>query len=158
MNHPLTTDTRRGFETAFAAACAVCLLIAETAVAGGVGAVLSHQKISATAGGFNGVLESGDAFGRSAVAIGDLDGNGGTELAIGAERDDDGGNARGAVWLAYLAADGTVLSEKSAPRRASSRVRWTTTTSSGARSRRWAISTTTACPTWRWARATTTTA
>ncbi len=46
------------------------------------GGVLSHQKISATEGGFTGTLEFGDAFGWSVASLGDLDGVG--DLAVGA--------------------------------------------------------------------------
>ncbi len=67
-----------------------------------------HQKISATAGGFAGVLEDGDAFGSSLVAPGDLDGDGTSDLIVGAGRDDDGGTDRGAGYILFLRLDGTV--------------------------------------------------
>ena len=47
------------------------------------GTVASEQKISNTAGGFGGVLDSGDNFGRDVANIGDLDGDGVTDLAVG---------------------------------------------------------------------------
>ena len=47
--------------------------------------------------------------GISAAAIGDLDGDGITDLAVGAGYDDDGGADRGAVWILFLNPDGTVL-------------------------------------------------
>ncbi len=75
------------------------------------GTVKSHQKISATEGGFTGVL-SDDAFGRSVTALGDLDGNGINDLAVGAPLDDDGGTNRGAVWILFLKSDGTVLAQQ----------------------------------------------
>ena len=59
--------------------------------------VLSHQKISDTQGGFAGTLDDVDTFGNGAAPLGDLDGDGVTDLAIGARFDDDGGLNRGAL-------------------------------------------------------------
>ncbi|MDA2921109.1 integrin alpha, partial [Desulfobacterota bacterium AH_259_B03_O07] len=78
------------------------------------GTVDSEQKISATAGGFGGTLVDGDDFGFSVASIGDLDGDGVTDLAVGAPGDDDGSFNRGAVWILFLNADGTVKSEQKA--------------------------------------------
>ena len=72
------------------------------------GTVDKIQKISVLAGGFTGQVDLADDFGRSLAAIGDLDNDGVTELAVGANRDDDGGSDRGAVWVLFLKADGTV--------------------------------------------------
>jgi hypothetical protein len=74
------------------------------------GAVTAHGKISSTAGGFAGPLDDGDFFGASVAPLGDLDGDGHLDLAIGANLDDDGGPERGAVWVVFLDADGAVLS------------------------------------------------
>jgi len=76
------------------------------------GWVLSHQKISDTEGGFTGVLDDGDQFGRSAAALGDHDGDGVDDLAVGASFDDDGGVDRGAVWVLFLNNNGTVKSHQ----------------------------------------------
>jgi hypothetical protein len=76
------------------------------------GSVLDQQKISATSGGFGGDLDPVDHFGDSLAFIGDMDGNGVTDLAVGASQDDDGDMAQGAVWLLFLEADGTVASER----------------------------------------------
>ena len=46
------------------------------------GTVKSHQKISATAGGFTGVLDNGDSFGGAITSLGDLDGDGVSDLAV----------------------------------------------------------------------------
>jgi uncharacterized repeat protein (TIGR01451 family) len=76
------------------------------------GTVKSEQKISANAGGFTGPLTSVDRFGGAVAGIGDLDGDGVNDLAVGAYGDDDGGSDRGAVYVLFLAADGTVKSEQ----------------------------------------------
>ncbi len=72
------------------------------------GTVKGHQKISDTEGGFTGVLDNIDFFGCSAANIGDIDNDGVNDLAVGAYGDDDGGSARGAVWILFLNNDGTV--------------------------------------------------
>ena len=76
------------------------------------GTVKSHQKISDTAGGFTGLLDDSDQFGTSLAALGDLDGDGVVDLAVGANLDDDGGVNRGAVWILFLDNDGTVKSHQ----------------------------------------------
>ena len=72
------------------------------------GTVKEHQKISDTEGSFEGVLDDGDTFGRSLIGLGDLDGDGINELAVGVHHDDDGGQDRGAVYILFLNQDGTV--------------------------------------------------
>ncbi|MDX1410996.1 MAG: integrin alpha [Nitrospirales bacterium] len=72
------------------------------------GTVKNHQKISATAGGFTGTLDDGDAFGISVAILGDLDGDGVPDVVVGAPADDDGGTERGAMWVLFLDASGTV--------------------------------------------------
>src|SRR6185503_12516809 len=54
------------------------------------GTVVSEQKISETAGGFGGELGVGEFFGGSVCAVGDLDGDGITELAVGDQDSDSG--------------------------------------------------------------------
>ena len=49
-------------------------------------------------------------FGSSLAAMGDLDGDGVPDLAVGAHRDDTGGLHRGAVHVLFLKSDGTVKS------------------------------------------------
>jgi hypothetical protein len=76
------------------------------------GTVQSEQEISASSGGFGGVLAPGDFFGASVTALGDLDADGDPDLAVGAEGDNDGGNNQGAIWIVFLAPDGTVQAEQ----------------------------------------------
>jgi len=51
-------------------------------------------------------------FGHALAAIGDVDGNGVNDLAIGDGFDNDGGSNRGAVWIAFLARDGSVVAKQ----------------------------------------------
>jgi hypothetical protein len=76
------------------------------------GSVLSHQKISDTAGGFTAPLANEDGFGSSVAFLGDLDGAGpaAAAIAVGAAGDDDGGEDRGCVYVLFLSATGTCLS------------------------------------------------
>ncbi len=70
--------------------------------------VNSFQKISDTQGGFEGDLDGQDYFGGSIANIGDLNGDGVIDIAVGAYRDDDGGENKGAVYILFLNSDGTV--------------------------------------------------
>jgi hypothetical protein len=70
------------------------------------GTVRLHTKISDTSGGFTGTLDDFDVFGSSVASLGDLDGDGNTDLSVGALGDDDGGLGRGAVWSLFLDGNG----------------------------------------------------
>ena len=54
--------------------------------------VIGAQKVSNSHGGLSAFYTLGekDRFGRSCAALGDLDGDGVPDLAVGAVRDDDG--------------------------------------------------------------------
>jgi hypothetical protein len=71
------------------------------------GTVKDQQKISATQGGFTGGLDPDDRFGFSAAWLGDLNGDGRGDIAVGAPFDDDGGShgsdsGCGAAWVLFL--------------------------------------------------------
>lgn len=72
------------------------------------GTVKAKQKISSVHGGFSGTLKNEDWFGSSVAGIGDLDGDGVLDLAVGAVGDDDGGYQHGAAWILFMNTDGTV--------------------------------------------------
>ncbi len=74
------------------------------------GTVRRSQKISASAGGFLGPLDTSDNFGASLAAWTDP-AHGRTLLAVGAIRDDDGGPDRGALWILELEPDGRVAAQ-----------------------------------------------
>jgi hypothetical protein len=73
-----------------------------------VGLVQRQAKLSTFAGGFTGALSDQDRFGSAVAELGDLDGDGVGEIAVGAEQDDDGGSNRGAVWILFLDRTGAV--------------------------------------------------
>ena len=67
------------------------------------GFVKAEQKISAKEGNFEGDLGNGDSFGNAVTALGDLDGDGVTDICVGAPFDNDGsGDDSGAVWNLFL--------------------------------------------------------
>ena len=76
------------------------------------GTVANEQKISDTSGGFTATLADSDGFGRATAGLGDLDSDGVNDIAVGALNDDDGGANRGAVYILFLNANGTVKAEQ----------------------------------------------
>ncbi|MBI84818.1 MAG: hypothetical protein CMJ81_16620 [Planctomycetaceae bacterium] len=73
------------------------------------GTAKSSTKIASDTGG-GPTLDTWNYFGRSVAALGDLDGDGVPDLAVGAERDDTGGLWRGAVFVLLMKPDGTAKS------------------------------------------------
>ena len=53
-------------------------------------------------------MANDDSFGISVANVGDLDGGGGTVIAVGAHRDDTGGTGRGALYLLSYDAGGAL--------------------------------------------------
>jgi hypothetical protein len=72
------------------------------------GTVESLVKITEDMNGFSFTLSADVRFGHSLAHLGDIDGDGSTEIAIGTPRDDTGGQDVGAVWIVSLNPDGTV--------------------------------------------------
>ncbi len=80
-----------------------------------IGDVLSSTRIPAFADGAfpsprNPPLLNGDRFGSSVTGLGDLDGDGVGDFAVGAPFDDEGGFSKGAVWIIFMNANGTIKS------------------------------------------------
>jgi hypothetical protein len=67
------------------------------------GAVANVTRIGPEPFGMGSSLSSADEFGRSVDALGDVDGDGVTDLAVGAP-----GDTSGAVWVLFLTADGGI--------------------------------------------------
>jgi PKD repeat protein len=72
------------------------------------GSIRAHTKIAEGLAGFGADLDDEDGFGRKVAGIGDWDLDGVPDVAVGANRDDEGGTNRGAVYLLFLQRDGSV--------------------------------------------------
>lgn len=68
----------------------------------------SEQKINESDGNFNSLLADNDRFGSAIANIGDLEGDGVIDLAVGEPFDDDGGTDRGAIWVLFMDDNGQV--------------------------------------------------
>src|SRR5262249_41922198 len=75
------------------------------------GTIKSSVKIARGTGG-GPTLADNDNFGRSVTSLGDLDGDGVTDLAVGANGNDTNGVNNGAVYILFLNANGTVKSSQ----------------------------------------------
>lgn len=75
------------------------------------GTVKSFQKIASGTGG-GPMLADGSHFGISLTSLGDLDGDGIADLAVGCDRDNTGGPMRGAAHVLFMNSDGTVKSSR----------------------------------------------
>jgi len=76
------------------------------------GSVKSDVKISDGLGGFNpSALGVNDGFGSSVANIGDLDGDGIIDLAVGAEDDENSESSEGAIYILFMYANGSVKSD-----------------------------------------------
>lgn len=73
------------------------------------GTVQSDKRITFGQFGFNGLLEASDNFGNQVSAPGDLNRDGFPDLIVSADRDDDGGLDRGALWILFMDASQSVL-------------------------------------------------
>jgi len=67
------------------------------------GGASSFNKLSATSGMPAGlILDNGDSFGSSVACLGDVNGDGVVDLAVGALGDDDGAPDAGALYVIFL--------------------------------------------------------
>jgi RNA polymerase sigma factor (sigma-70 family) len=72
------------------------------------GEVLRSHEISAFSEPACARVYTGDGFGSDLAPLGDLDGDGLADLAVGAHNSAAGGLQRGTVWVLFLRADGSV--------------------------------------------------
>jgi hypothetical protein len=72
------------------------------------GTVKNHSRIASNVGGFAHTITGGQNFSKSIANIGDIDGDGVVDIAVGNHRDGDGGNQKGAVYVLFLNTNGTV--------------------------------------------------
>lgn len=73
------------------------------------GSVKGQDLISdGTFGIPSGLIDPGDRFGYSVANIGDLNGDGFIDVAVGAPNDDDGATNAGAIWVLFLGSGGMV--------------------------------------------------
>jgi len=73
--------------------------------------VHAQRKISSTSGGFGGASIS-EELGSSVALVGDIDGDGTGDIALGGPRSDLGGTDKGALWILFLRPDGTVRGQQ----------------------------------------------
>ncbi len=74
------------------------------------GGLSGRRLVADELGGFGPGLDDGDEFGAALAGLGDLDGDGVPDVAVGAPGDDDGGVDQGALWVLLLEVDGSVKS------------------------------------------------
>ncbi|NNE35121.1 MAG: T9SS type A sorting domain-containing protein [Rhodothermales bacterium] len=72
------------------------------------GQLIAEQEVSNSEGNLGATLSSADYFGSSVTTLGDVDGDGVADLAVGAEGDDAFVPDGGAVYLLFMNADGSV--------------------------------------------------
>ena len=76
------------------------------------GKVRQQQKIADGAGSFDGNLGNDDRFGSAVADIGDVNGDGIADLAVGTPHNDDGSDNAGAVWILFMKVDGRVKAKQ----------------------------------------------
>ena len=95
----------------FAILVVVAAVAASSAALAGAGAAYGdghrHVQLASTAE-IGGIAAVGDLFGWSAAGIGDLDGDGTVDMAVGAPGHHVGGTNTGSVYVMFMNPDGTV--------------------------------------------------
>lgn len=76
------------------------------------GELLSTHHVAEDKWGFTAKLRPGDRFGSAVVPIGDIDGDGTIDLAVGAAGDSESGKHAGAVYILLMNCDGAVREYK----------------------------------------------
>ncbi len=99
--------------SALTVATTLSIILYSSAASASGGAIKGFLKIRDGEGGLpSGTLHAGDNFGSAITEIGDLDGDNVKELAVDALADDNGDPNqdanRGAVWILFMNANGTV--------------------------------------------------
>ena len=74
------------------------------------GTVSNQQKINELHGGFTDTLNITAYFGNAVTSVGDINGDGISEIAVGAYNQDDGGSGKGAIWMLFMDTNATVSS------------------------------------------------
>ena len=88
-----------------------CIVITSTSLYAQAGQVLSHQEIADGIGGIlPGTLQNGELFGFDITNLGDLDGDGVPDIALGAPQFDGAFSDDGAVRIVFLNPNGTAKS------------------------------------------------
>jgi hypothetical protein len=77
-----------------------------------VGTVAEKTRIFPGSAGFVGPLDDDEYFGNELANLGDVNGDGVPDLAVGVPYDSEGAQFAGAVWVLFLASDGTVVGEQ----------------------------------------------
>ncbi|MFK7886811.1 MAG: immunoglobulin-like domain-containing protein [Gammaproteobacteria bacterium] len=85
----------------------VVTVVAPTAVKAQYGPA-GFIKIESGLNGFADIIDNGDRFSRDHDIAGDIDGDGVTDLIVGARSDDDGATDAGAIYVLLMNSDGSV--------------------------------------------------